>query len=127
MATPKKFLRRYTDLPGLIHLLQTETNTFLDPASWDDKNDAYFMELYKQHKKLSTLLAICLSMDSETYHHWRVFSNGSSGVCISFHREHLIHSLRDPSSIRYGDVRYLKIKELRANPAAPDELPFLKR
>ncbi len=48
VALTKKFLRRYTDLPALIHLLRTASITFLDPSSWDDKNDAYFMNLYKE-------------------------------------------------------------------------------
>ena len=113
MAILKKFLRRYTDLPALIHLLRTESITFLDPSSWDDKNDAYFMKLYKDKKRLTTLLAICCSQGSETYHHWRVFSHGPSGVCISFKRQPLIDALkRVDKSIRCGQVQCLKIRDL---------------
>jgi len=127
MATTKNFLRRYTDLPALIHLLRTASVTFLDPSSWDDKNDAYFMNLYKEKTGLTTLLAICCSMESETYHQWRVFSNGPSGVCISFKRQELIDVLEANEAVRSGEVKYLKIKQLKTSNAAIDEMPFLKR
>lgn len=108
MTLTNNYLRRYTDLPALIHMLQTSNITFLDPSSWDDKNDAYFMSLYKEKKRLATLLAICCSQETETYHHWRVFSNGPSGVCVSFHRERLVDALEANKPVRSGEVRYLK-------------------
>jgi hypothetical protein len=127
VALIKNFLRRYTDLPALIHLLKTESITFLDPSSWDDKNDAYFMNLYKEKNGLSTLLAICCSMESETYHHWRIFSSGPSGVCISFKRQTLVEGLAANESVRSGEVRYLKIKDLKMAHTEIAEMPFLKR
>jgi hypothetical protein len=123
----QKFLRRYTDLPALIHLLRTQSIAFLDPSLWDDKNDAYFMSLYKQKKGLKTLLAICCSQESETYHHWRVFSNGTSGVCISFKRQPLINVLEKNNTVRTGEVQYLKIKDLRTAKIDISDMPFLKR
>ena len=65
-------LRRYTDLPALLYLLRTRSITLLDPSSWDDKNDSYYLEKYKEKKSLQTVLALCLSTAEETYHHWRV-------------------------------------------------------
>jgi hypothetical protein len=127
MAVTTKFLRRYTTLPALIHLLRTRCITFLDPSSWDDKNDAHFMNLYKTHKHLKSLLAVCCSMENETYHHWRVFSSGSSGICISFYRDLLVSSMKTFESIRLGEVQYLKIKDLKTHRANIDDMPFLKR
>jgi hypothetical protein len=127
MTLMKKFLRRYTDLPALIHLLRTKSITFLDPSSWDDKNDAYFMNLYKERKRLTSLLAICCSQESETYHHWRVFSSGPSGVCISFKRQPLVDTLESNKSVRSGEVQYLKINDLKTSDAKLDDMPFLKR
>ena len=127
MTLTKNFLRRYTDLPALIHLLRTKTITFLDPSSWDDKNDAYFMNLYKEKQGLTTLLAVCCSQEAETYHHWRVFSNGPSGICISFKRQALVHALETKEAIRSGEVQYLKIKDLKSSHAEITEMPFLKR
>ena len=127
VAILKDFLRRYTDLPGLIHLLKTKTITFLDPEQWDDKNDAYFMSLYKQATGLKTLLAICCSRETETYHHWRVFSSGASGVCISFKRQLLIDTLKAHSHVRFGEVQYLKIKDLKSRGVDISKMPFLKR
>jgi hypothetical protein len=45
LATIEKFVRRYTDIPALIHLLTEKQITLLDPDTWDDKNDSYFLRL----------------------------------------------------------------------------------
>ena len=45
-----KYLRRYTDLPAVFYLLRQRKLTLLDPASWNDKNDSYFLELYRERK-----------------------------------------------------------------------------
>jgi len=39
----KQYLRRYTNIPALLYLLRERKITLLDPASWDDKNDFYFL------------------------------------------------------------------------------------
>ncbi|WP_018604365.1 hypothetical protein [Uliginosibacterium gangwonense] len=125
----KKYLRRYTDLPALLHILETESLTLLDPENWDDKNDSYYLREYKNHKKLKSLLALCFSQISDTYHHWHVFASGTAGVCIEFHRDRLLE-LADRHDIRYGDVNYLTLKEARdglCSRIALDELPFIKR
>lgn len=127
MPVTKDLLRRYTDLPALIHLLNTKSITFLNPSLWDDKNDAYFMSLYKQKMGLASLLALCCSRESETYHHWRVFSSGPSGVCISFKRDILINILCADGTVRSGEVRYLTLKNLKSSVVDIANMPFVKR
>src|ERR1022692_714934 len=122
-----KFLRRYTDLPSLIYLLNGRCITLLDPQSWDDQNDSYFLRLYKEQRKLASVLALCFTRSTETYHHWRVFAGGSSGVCISFHRGELLTAVKKQSGVRARPVRYLKLNEIRDDPPAVRDLPFLKR
>jgi hypothetical protein len=80
------YLLRYTDLPALLYLLSSRAITLLDPTSWEDANDTYFMSQYKERKNLKKLLTLCFSQVPVTYHHWCVFSNGPSGVCIEFNR-----------------------------------------
>ena len=50
------YLRRYTDLPALLRLLTDKQLTLLDPKDGDDRNDAFFMSLYKERKKLKMVL-----------------------------------------------------------------------
>jgi hypothetical protein len=69
-----KTLHRFTNLAAAIHMLRARKITLLDPNTWDDKNDAYFMAEYKRQKGLATLLALCFADCDETYHHWRVFA-----------------------------------------------------
>jgi hypothetical protein len=127
MSVNKSTLRRYTDLPALIHLLKIQKITFLDPSKWDDRNDRLFMQLYKESCKLRSLLALCFSQENETYHHWRVFANGPSGVCISFKRAELVAAVKKQSGVRVGEVSYLRLNRLKRINHEINDLPFLKR
>ena len=129
MATSKTptYLRRYTDLPALLHLLSSQQITLLDPKTWDDKNDSYFMSVYKEKKKFQTVLALCFSQSAETYHHWRVFSNGPAGVCIVFDRQSLLDDFKKEAGVTTGPVDYLLLTEARRRKFLVNDLPFLKR
>jgi len=122
-------LRRYTDLPALLYLLRHKKITLLDPKSWDDTNDSYYLLKYKEKKALKTVLALCLTGAEETYHHWRIFSHGSAGVCLNFDRPALIEALTAVRGMALRDVTYRKVREARnrATPPGIAELPFLKR
>jgi len=126
MAT--EFLRRYIELPALIYLLTERKLTLLDPASWDDSNDSHFLDLYRQKKKLSCVLAACFTHAVESYHHWRVFADGPGGVCVRFNRQKLLKALKKRADIRTRAVEYLTIAELEDREPLPiKDLPFLKR
>lgn len=122
-----RHLRRYTDIPALIYLLRERKLTLLDPRSWDDSNDSYYLALYREKKELRTVLALCFTQAYETYHHWRVFAGGSSGVCIRFKRSELLKATRRQPGLRTGPVKYLTLAEIRNKSLATQELPFLKR
>jgi Protein of unknown function (DUF2971) len=120
-------LRRYTDLPALIYLLNERKITLLDFISWDAKNDSHYLELYRQKNNLKSVLAVCFTQANETYHHWRVFANGSSGVCISFKRSTLLEAIQKQHGVKSRSVKYLKLVEIRNMTLARKDLPFLKR
>jgi hypothetical protein len=120
--------RRYTNLAATIHLLSEKSITLLNPAVWDDKNDAYFMSEYKRHKNAKTVLAICFAECPETYHHWRVFSHGPDGVCIEFEKNKLLEAFNGDSKIKMDAVEYELIKDAGKQEAISlERLPFLKR
>lgn len=126
----RKFLRRYTDLPSLLHILKNGEITLLDPGSWEDKNDASYLEIFKQKKQLRTILALCFTEADETYHHWKVFASGASGICIAFDRDAFLRSVS--TAMEYGKLTHKKVqyKTLKAlSSASPSvaQLPFLKR
>ncbi|MDB5532444.1 MAG: hypothetical protein JWO28_759 [Hyphomicrobiales bacterium] len=120
-------LRRYTNVPALLHILQNRKLTLLSPATWDDKNDAFFMSQFKRRQKLESVLALCFAKAPETYHHWRVFTHGSDGACITFRREELVAKLSCNAGIIAQSVKYKLIRELNAFSPAVKDLPFLKR
>lgn len=123
----KQYLRRYTDIPALIYLLSEKKITLLDPKSWDDSNDSYYLTLYREKKKLKTVLALCFTQADETYHHWRVFAGGSTGVRIRFIRSRLLKAARKQPGLQFRAVKYLRLTEIREKTLKTRELPFLKR
>jgi len=96
----KRTLRRYTQLAPLIHLLHQKRLTLLSPTKWDDKNDAYYLEVYRRRQNLGSVLALCFAESRETYHHWHVFAGDSSGVCLEFDRDALSRSVCDTPRIK---------------------------
>ena len=99
----------------------------LDPQTWEDKNDSHFLSVYKEKRKLKTVLALCFADASETYHHWRVFADGSSGVCIRFKRKGLLRAFAKQTGIRKRSVEYLALNDIKNRKPKLQELPFLKR
>ncbi len=120
-------LYRYTSLPVLLDILYNKQITLLDPSSWDDRNDSHYMAEYKSRKRLKSLLALCFTTTNETYHHWKVFADGISGVRIEIDHSSLASDLKQYKTVEFGEVDYLQIKELHALPPETAELPFLKR
>jgi hypothetical protein len=132
-TAPKKvqFLSRYTSLPIALDVLVQKRITLLSPETWEDRNDAYFLERYREEMKLQSVLAICFSRHRETFHHWRVFSSGASGVCIEFDNS-LLQSIANKQGYRHGNVEYhwikdFRINDLRKDTPEVDKWPFLKR
>jgi hypothetical protein len=117
----------YTDLPGLLYLLQRKKITLLDPMTWDDTNDSHFLKIYKQAKNLTCLSALCFSDADETYHHWRVFAGGSSGVRLTFLRQPLLNLVSKVPGISHRKVKYELIEDIRHSDPLVQDLPFLKR
>ena len=128
-SRPAQVLRRYTSLAATIHLLQKKCITLIGPDSWDDKNDAHFMAEYKRITSSKTVLAICLAESGETYHHWRVFSPSSDGVCVEFDKKRLLHSCEGIKGLAHRKMEYLLIDTLKKKKKDYDAelLPFLKR
>lgn len=124
---PEKFLRRYTTLPSLIYTLTEQKLTLLDPQSWSDKNDSYYLHLYREKKHLKSVLALCFTLGPETYYHWSVFAEGPAGVCIQFDRERLVAALQARAGVRTGKVKYPLLTEIRKRRLKVPELPLRKR
>jgi Protein of unknown function (DUF2971) len=121
-------LRRYTNLPSVLYLLRERKITLLDPETWDDKNDSHYLSIYRERKSLKCVLALCFTQVAETYHHWRVFADGSAGICVRFDRDKLVAAMQKTPGVTMKDVTYLKLEEMRGKKKLKvEELPFLKR
>jgi hypothetical protein len=120
-------LNRYTTLPFLLEILTRRQLTLLSPYSWEDQNDAHYLRSYGDKRELKTLLALCFTMHRETFHHWKIYSNGPSGVCIEFDPEKLLPSFPTGGGFLLQKVRYSFVKEVKGKKPAPFRWPFLKR
>ncbi len=120
-------IRRYTTLSSLLHLLNHKQITLLNPAFWDDRNNSYFINRFKEQNNLKSLLALCFTEAEETYHHWRVFAHGSDGVCIAFRKQDVLAAIDGAVGIRAKSVRYERIRNLKMLRPRTASLPFLKR
>ena len=123
----EKSLRRYTSLPILLDILNRKSLTLLDPRFWDDKNDSYFLELYKKHLKLKSVLALCFAEAAESYHHWKIYSGSPSGVCIEFEKDILLNCIDGVKGFRADKVKYKEIDRLKNDDLDIRQLPFIKR
>lgn len=125
----KAEIRRYTTLSSAMDILKHNRLTLLDPTTWDDKNDSYMVELYRQHVGAGAVTALCCSAAaSETYHHWRIFTQGAEGVCVIFDRAKLEAALTAAGDLRFGAVEYKWIYELKqSDPAKLKDFAFIKR
>ena len=126
-AGPSAYLRRYTHLPAAIHMLQTKALTLLDPNTWDDGNDTFYVSEYKRRKKLASVLAVCLSGAEESYHYWKVFAGHPSGVCIRLRRRALLKALQKVPAVTVGSMDYRPMTPARKKALAVDEFPLVKR
>jgi len=127
ITTNKQYYRRYTDLTSLVNILQKRELTLLDPQTWEDKNDSYYLSIYKSKCNLKSVLALCFSLSNETFHHWRVFSPGPSGVCIKFDANALDKSINSVIDVKMKSIEYLTLTELKKNRIKKEKLPFIKR
>lgn len=124
---PPITLRRYTNLAATIHILRHRCLTLLNPETWDDKNDAFFVCEYQRRTGAQSVLALCFTQADETYHHWRIFSHGTDGICIEFDKKALIAIAKRTPGLRHGAVDYSTIEDARDTGIDMHDLPFLKR
>lgn len=121
-------IRRYTSIAAVIDILKRQQLPLLNPESWDDRNDCYFMQLYKETNSLGGLYGLCAAQCTETYHHWKVFTGAADGACIEIWREPLEAMLDGLEGVRYGTVDYLPLSRVdRLTRADAASLPFCKR
>lgn len=121
-------LKRYTSISAVIDMLCRKELALLDPQTWDDRNDRYFMALYKEYAKAKGLYAACFTQVAETYHHWRVFGGAADGACVEFRRAAFEKHIAGNLDIRAEEVEYFYVKDAEnITKGKPDRLPFMKR
>ena len=118
--------KRYTQLPFLLQMLRRSEIALLDPASWEDRNDAYYLDLFRMKIAFTSVFALCMTRTSTTFHHWKVFAGSTSGVCLHFKVDQLVLWAK-ANQIQLREVSYFSLQKASRNPPSKLDLPFRKR
>ena len=126
---PIKKLKRYTQLPQLLHLLGTRSLTTLNPSTWQDQNDTTYLQKYKTARPhIKGLFVLCMTEAADTFHHWNVYASGPSGVKFELDPAVFEGWLKGSEiTYRLERVRYKRLDEIEEAARKTDKLPFLKR
>ena len=107
-------------------MLQRKKLVLLNPKRWEDRNDAEILLDYQTRKGLGRVVALCFSCGDETIHHWKAFSDGSSGCCVEFDVAKLT-AVFDRLKLRHGPVAYTKMNDVHDGAISFNQIPFIKR
>lgn len=99
----------------------------MNPSAWDDKNDSHFVQAYRDRRGFGSVLALCLTAAQQTYHHWKVFTHGSSGACIYFKPNALQSWINEKGVLEGREVVYRTLPQIQNSTLLLEDLPFLKR
>lgn len=123
-------LNHFVKLNYLVGILKNREITLTDPSKWEDKNDVFLIDKYKQRTNCKSFFAICFLSAPETYHHWKIYA-GEYGACIEFSRDKIVQLFKMTNDCKIKQVKYwgaAEIKEkIKDNKIDFDELPFIKR
>ncbi len=125
--TTRPYLRRYMQLPQALHMLSKRFLNLGDTRYWEDRSEAAIFERYRIEKKLKGVLALCFTESPETNHHWKIYADGVSGVCIEFDKAGLIKEFDRDKRLLHGSVDYVKIENADGYRGKIDRWPFVKR
>jgi hypothetical protein len=120
-------LNRFTTLPVLLDLLYRQKLVLLNPATWQDQNDAQIILAYQQKAQVKDLFTLCFSHRSETIHLWKAFADGPAGCCIEFSARKLTEIFDKTKGIRHSKVEYKSIRNAGENAFKLKQIPFIKR
>lgn len=120
-------LRRYTNLPVLLDIIMNKKISIFNYHHWDDANDRYALDLYKRELNYGFVGAFCMTEAPETFHHWKIYSPSTSGICIVFDKDTLLKCV-PKSHFVYKNLNYLKLGQPGSIDATDIHiLPFIKR
>jgi hypothetical protein len=124
----EQFLWRYTKLKYVVNLLKDRKLLLRSSDDWQDKNDSYFMKLYKAKRKYKSVLAICLTRSPEKFHFWKSFTDDAETARVKFKKDILLEAVKRGSvGFRHGNVTYRRVDSLAKQRPKISELPFIKR
>lgn len=126
-SSPIVILNRFTSIEKMFEILTEEKLRMSDYHYWEDKNDVSLLDEYKAKVGIKSLFVLCLTDDSETIHHWGSFSEKLNACCIEFDVKKLLGSISRDKSLRYGKVKYIRIKDLKRELTNVKDIPFSKR
>jgi len=123
-------LNHFVKFNYLFGILKNREIALTDPSKWEDKNDIFLIEKYKQEKRIKSLFAICFLRAPETYHHWKIYA-GECGACIEFDKRKMVNLFKADKFCEIKKVRYWSATtindKIKTHEIDIELLPYIKR
>jgi len=133
MKQQKQFLNRYTHFSYLCKMLEKRELVIPSWKKWRDRNDSHSIKEYQRLERDRNIFALCMTNADETYHHWRVFTRQTFGVCLRFDKTRMIEWVKSQREsptmgrVEMKRVVYFELESFDTDVVKVQHLPFLKR
>jgi hypothetical protein len=125
MVSKKRWLKKYTKLEYLSDVLSNQQLHLGHPRSWDDRNDAAAIGLYRNQTDACEIRATCFTQAKDRFHFWHIFGERQNGVCLWFDKDALVKDIAEDTSLIAEEVKYPVMSALSRTELK--EIPFTKR
>ena len=129
------FIRHYTDVDALFHILRGGLRFSKPKQTWDDKNDYFTLHKYEQLTQ-QHVFVLCFCNNIGNTHHWSYFGQNLPTLCsgcnklikcnIKFNRKKLQTALK-ARGLSLRPVVYCKSSEIKDKLNSIEILPVLKK
>lgn len=101
----KEYLYHYMPLRYFVKFIESKRLVFMNPKTWDDKNDSFSISLIPRKK----IRVLCFTSCEDNYFFWKTYAGKGIGVCVEFRKKELLKMTAE--NVKSGNVVYLSLKE----------------
>lgn len=131
MEENKKQLKHYTSVSTLYKIL-TDGFMFQDGNSWDDKNDKYTLQKYREYVYPQNVLVLCFCDGAGNVYHWTALgktdpndSDSQIKCSIVLNKDTFLKHIDSIVGMSHHEMMYCKNNKVAEHQM--ENLPYLKR
>lgn len=131
MEENKNQLKHYTSVSTLYKILDSGF-MFQDGKSWDDDNDRYTLQMYRDYISPQNVLALCFCDGAGNAYHWTALGKIDSNdpyseikCSIVLNKDTFLKHIDSVNGISHHEMMYCKNNQVAEHQM--EDLPYLKR